>query len=298
MFRRALPRDRMSGKALCFAAVMAIGSVVAAGLALVEGVAAAAPAASPAGAAPAKPQAPVLSSREASIAELKALFARKERELTSLRSERIRKLAESEPLSKRVQAQKEQGSRGVLGEMTAGKDMARLRAMLQEVGRLNTAEEQARTDAWACSGAIVEELEALLDEVLAKGDAGGRQGLRERVRSLEKERRYYQGRMNALTPELRVPQEVPRTAAWTDEMREDQKHAAEAGIARLQDEKAQYVQEKRLREQLMKAVPEAAGEKDREALRKIGARIAELDREIEGYRRKLEAMNKEGTGKR
>jgi len=48
----------------------------------------------------------------------------------------------------------------------------------------------------------------------------------------------------------------------------------------------------------MKAVPEAAGEKDREALRKIEGRIAELDREIEGYRRKLEAMNKEAAGKR
>jgi len=283
MFRRALLHDRMSGRVLCLAAVVAAGvstgSVAAAGTAAVVGASGLFP-------------------REASIAELKALFARKERELKSLRSERIRKLAESEPLSRRVQARKEQGNRGMLDQMTAEKDMGRLRAMLQEVARLNSAEEQARTDAWACSGAIVEEIEALLDEVLAKGDAAGRQGLSERVRALEKERRYYQGRMNALTPELRVAGEVPRSVAWTDEMREDQKHAAEAGIARLQDEKGQYLQEKRLREQLMKAVPEAAGEKDREALRKIGARIAELDREIEGYRRKLEAMNKEGTGKR
>jgi hypothetical protein len=276
----------MSGKAVRLAALSA--ALAGAWLAVSAGCAGAAAPAGKTG----------LSPREESIAELKALFARKEKELASLRSERMRKLAKAEPLSKRVQDRKEGENRGVLDSMSGEKDMARLRAMLQEIEKLSASEEQARTDAWACSGAIVEELEALLDEVLARGEAAGRPGLRERVRELERERRYYQGRMNALTPSLRVPRDVPRTAAWTDEMREDLKHAAEAGIARLQDEKAQYLQEKRLREQLIKAVPEAVDEKDREGLRKIETRIAELDREIEGYRRKLELMKAGGTEKR
>jgi hypothetical protein len=221
-------------------------------------------------------------------------LANKEKELSQLVSERQAKNKEADDLSGRVEKQKERKDPGWFERRAIEKDLGRLRTLLESIEPLTARERDVRNEAFTCASAIVLVLEGALERLLA--DLQDRQkrklvgeGDVERIRALEKERRLFQGKVNALMPEIPLPAELPKGVAMSQAMIEDQRRNYEASIARLVDGRAQAVQERRLEDIREDTLPEASVDKAAKRARH-DAKITEFGGKIRSYQEKLRRL--------
>lgn len=238
----------------------------------------------------------VAPAREQKVAELKGYLAQKEAELARLTAQHRRQLKEADELGRLVATQKERQDGSWFGQGAVERNMARLRAQLEDIEKVTARETEVREEAFAASSAIVLELEEFLDRALRELPAEGPDRARrvERVMALERDRKTYQSRMNALMPDLPLPAELPTTVSWTKEMVEDQRHVYEAAIARLQADREDLNQQQQLRIQLAASVSATVAVDSAAARARTAARIAEIDRKLKLYRTKLDRLGEAG----
>jgi len=264
-------------------------------LTLTRGYALAAPAAGPAGLS--------RDQKLRRVEELKTFLAGRERELARLVAAHRDKTKEAETLGRQVDALKAKPNRSWMEQRDLEKLLASGRVRLEEIERLAEKQAETRDEAFAAAAALVAEYESFMEEDLVhlrdlagpvsstslSGAASAeRRQLTDSVLLCDRERRTYQGKMNALTPAIPIPIEIPRGATWTKEMIEDQRRAWEAAIARMQADRNQLVQEQGLRHALAEALPGSTVMGDSAAAdSRLAARIAELDGKIALYRGKL-----------
>jgi len=223
---------------------------------------------------------------------LKAYLAQKEADLARLAAQHRQQLRDADELGRTVAAQKARQDGSWFGQGSVERNMARLRAQLEEIEKVTARETEIREEAFAAASAIVVELEDFLDLAMRDlpADGADRRKRVERVMALEHDRRTYQGKMNALMPEIPLPAELPASVNWTTEMIEDQRRVYEAAIARLQADREQFNQQQRLRIQLAESVS-ATVAGDSAAMRARSAdRMAEIDRKLRVYRTKLDRL--------
>jgi len=234
----------------------------------------------------------VAPAREQKVTELKAYLAQKEAELARLTVQHRQQLKDADELGHTVAAQKERQDGSWFGQGSVERNMARLRAQLEEIEKVTARETEVREEAFAAASAIVVELEDFLDLAMHDLPAEGadRKKRVERVLLLERDRRIYQGKMNALTPEIPLPAELPTSVNWTAEMVEDQRRVYEAAIARLQADREQLNQQQRLRSQLAESVSATMAEDSATVRARTADRIAEIDRKLRMYRLKLDRL--------
>lgn len=236
--------------------------------------------------------------REQKIVDLKAYLAQKETALTQLTAEHRTRLNDADALAGQVRARKARGDTGYFEQRALEKSLARLRVLYEDMEKVSGREQEVREEAFASAAAIVAELETLLETELVAlrdlTDPAARRKMADRVLGLERDRRAYQNRMNALTPEIPVPRDLPAGVTWSPEMVEDQRRSWEATIARLQAEREQLVQERGLRRNLAEALPGSV-RADASADARVDARIADLDRKIRMYREKFSRLSARGA---
>lgn len=241
------------------------------------------------------------------VEELKVFFAARERELARLAAAHREKTKEAEALGTQVDALKAKANRSWMEQRDLEKLLASGRVRLEEMEKLAAREAETREEAFAAAAGLVAEYESFMEEdlvrlhelagpgsatVAASSGAAERAQLTDRLLVYERERRQYQGRMNALAPAAPVPVEIPSGAKWTKEMIEDQRRAWEAVVARLQADRNQLVQEQGLRRALAEALPGSTVTADSAAAdSRLAARISELDGKIALYRDKLARLS-------
>lgn len=226
------------------------------------------------------------------VSELKSFLDRKERELTAVSAERLRRMQEMEKLALDVEARKKEGKTGWLSQKLLERKMAKLRVQAGNIKELSDRERDIRDDALAGASAVVTELEGQLEVMLVElrdhPPAGAaRKKLVDQALGLERERKHYHGRMGALMPGVRVPPDLPRGAEKDPGMLEDQRRNYEAAIARMQAERDVLAQEKRLGRLLAEAIPGGLPRDERLDPGRVDARMKVLDREIRECRGKL-----------
>ncbi len=226
------------------------------------------------------------------VVDLKSFLESKERELTSVSSERVRRMGEMEKLAGDVEARKKKSNPGWLGQKIIEYKMARLRAQAGQIKKLSDREREVRDDALAAAAAVVAELEGQLEVALVelrdrKADGAEREKMVTGVLGLERERKLYHGRLGALMPTVAVPPDLPKGAERTPEMLDDQRRNYEAAIARMQAERDILAQEKRLGRLLRETLPAVAQGDERLNPERIDSRIAGIDRNIRECREKL-----------
>ncbi|MEK7475034.1 MAG: hypothetical protein AAB152_05305 [Candidatus Coatesbacteria bacterium] len=247
------------------------------------------------------------------VEELRTFLTGRERELARLVAAHREKTKEAETLGRQVDALKAKPNRSWMEQRDLEKLLAGGRVRLEEIERLAEQETGTRDEAFAAAAALVAEYESFMQEDLVRlRDLAGpvsatplsasasaeRRALTDRVLVYERERRIFQGKMNALTPANPMPIEIPRSAKWTKEMIEDQRRAWEAAIARLQADRNQLVQEQGLRRALAEALPGATVTADSAAAdSRLAARVEDLDRKIALYRDKLARLSGGSRGR-
>jgi hypothetical protein len=247
------------------------------------------------------------------VGELKTFLAGRERELARLVASHRDKTKEAETLGRQVDALKAKPNRSWMEQRDLEKLLASGRVRLEEIERLAEQEAGTRDEAFAAAAALVAEYESFMQEdlvclrdlagpvsstPLSASASAQRRALTDRVLVYERERRLYQGKMNALTPANPMPIEIPSSAKWTKEMIEDQRRAWEAAIARLQADRNQLVQEQGLRRALAEALPGATVTRDSAAAdSRLAARVEDLDRKIALYRDKLARLTGDSRGR-
>lgn len=231
---------------------------------------------------------------EQRLADLRSFLSRKEGELAQLTTLHDRQLKEADALAREVEAQKEKPDRNWFEQRAVEKNLARLRAELQEIERGAVRERAVKEEAFAAAAAVVSELESLLDADLGRlrdrTDPGAREKLLERVQATEKERRAAQRKMNDLTPSIPLPADLPPNVPWTREMIEDQKRACEAVLARLGAERDSLRDEERLRDRFAEAVAGATTAEDSGRRQRVEARLAEVERDLARFKAKYDRL--------
>lgn len=229
-----------------------------------------------------------LGSRERKVADLKVFLADREKELASLVALHETKVRETEALGRQVDGLKARAGRSLLENQRLEKLLARGRTQLEEIERSESRQHEVREEAFAAASAIVLELEDFLQFDLGRlrdvPEPAARQALVDRVIALDRDRRAYQDRMNALAPAIPPPADIPAGVTWTPEMLEDQRRSYEAAITRLEEERSRLARELGIRESLSAAVAKS-GARDRTSLR-LKASIGEIERRIRQYREK------------
>ena len=243
--------------------------------------------------------------REQNVADLKAYLAQKENDLSQLTIEHRGRVADADALARQVKAQKGHPDAGYFEQRALEKNLARLRVLYEDLEKVSVREQEVREEAFAAAAAIVAELETFLEADLLglrdQTDPAARHRQADRVFQLERDRREFQGRMNALTPEIPVPRDLPAGVTWTPEMVEDQRRSWEATIARLQAEREQLVQEQALRRNLAEALRDGGKaadgtvRMDAATTARMEARVADLDRKIRLYREKFNRLAARGA---
>ncbi len=247
--------------------------------------------------------------------ELKIFLSQKEQELAQLVAGRTNNLKEADTLARQVEAQKEKPNRDWFEQRALEKNLATLRAQLEDIERVTARERAVREEAFAYAAAIVAELETSLKRQFIKIQQQQREASRqreadrvvplrvliytftksgvaiERALVLDEERRVHQGKMNALQPHNPPFAELPKGVPWSKEMIEDQRRAYEEHIVRLKSEREQLLKEERLRESLADALPEMVGTDWMARKARINAQVVEYDRKIEIYQDKLDRMS-------
>lgn len=246
------------------------------------------------------------------VAELKVFLSQKEAELAQLVVERKTKLREADLLAKKVEGQKERKNPNWFERRVIARNLSKLRTEFSVIERVTVREQTVREEAFACAAAIVAELESSLERQLTRlhreqrVDADLKRRYKrvvpfkvhlysftktgaaiERAMALEKERKFYQHKMNELTPHIPIPAELPKGVEWSKEMIEDQRSAYESNIARLQSEREQLVQEKRLRKNLADTLAKEIKAGSEMFQSRIDTQVVDYDRKIRMYQKRL-----------
>src|SRR6185503_19576869 len=125
------------------------------------------------GTAPGSGAGVIAPAREQKVAELKAYLAQKESELGRLAAQHRQQLKDADDLGRKVAAQKERQDGGWFGQGAVERNMARLRAQLEDIEKVTARETEVREEAFAAASAIVLELEEFLDRALRDLPAEG-----------------------------------------------------------------------------------------------------------------------------
>lgn len=244
--------------------------------------------------------APEFAARERKVADLKVFLADREKELASLVGLHETKVRDAEALGRQVDGLKARAGRSLLENQRLEKLLARGRTQLEDIERSESRQREVREEAFAAASAIVLELEDFLQHDLAglrdAQEPAARQALLDRVIGLDRDRRAYQDRMNALAPAIPPPAEIPAGVTWTPEMLEDQRRSYEAAITRLEEERSRLSRELQTRESLSAAVAKP-GTRDAASVR-LKAEIADRERKIKSYREKNARLGRVPAGAR